>query len=79
MSTVSPPIPYAPSPSTVADDDDYDYFWTVGGIDVPIPRWWAEIIDVQPMVRVEIFLFGLCSGLFIAAAAVLLAFYFAVG
>ncbi len=79
MSTVSPPIPYAPSPSTVADDDDYDYFCTVGGLDVPIPHWLAEILEVPAMVRVEIFLFGLCTGLILAAVAVLLAVYFAVG
>lgn len=61
------------------DDGDYDYVCTIGGIDVPVPHWLAEIIDVPRIVLVEIFLIGLCSGLVIAASTLLLAIYFTVG
>lgn len=62
----------------IDDDDDYDYFWSAGGIDFRIPRWLGEILDVPLLVRWEIFLFGVCVGLILAALAVLIAFYSAV-
>lgn len=59
----------------IDDEDDYDYYWSAGGIDFRIPRWLGEILDVPLLVRWEIFLFGVCVGLILAALAVLIAFY----
>lgn len=66
------------SSRVIDDDDDYEYFWSAGGVDFRIPRWLAEILDVPLLVRWELFLFGLCAGLILAALAVLIAFYSAV-
>ncbi|MDQ3722138.1 MAG: hypothetical protein M3376_03515 [Actinomycetota bacterium] len=75
MSTIASPVPHAQQ----VDDDDYEYVWSAGGLDLPLPRWLADIVDVQPMVRLEIFLFGLCAGLVIALITLFAAFYFAAG
>lgn len=62
-------------PSHVIDDDeDYEYYWSTGGVDFRIPRWLAEIVDVPLVVRWELFLIGVCFGLILAALAVLIAF-----
>lgn len=68
------------SPSAPAGlaDDDYEYFWSAGGAEFRIPRWLGEIIEVPLVVRLEVFLFGVCTGLILAALAVLIAFYSAV-
>jgi len=86
MSTISPPAPYTPPPAVpytpphvVDDDGDYEYYWSRGGVDIRIPRWIAEIIDVPLMVRLEIFLVGVCMGLIIAALALIIGFYTALG
>lgn len=60
------------------DDEDYEYFWSAGGVEFRIPRWLGEILDVPLLVRWELFLFGVCTGLILAALAVLIAFYSAV-
>lgn len=60
------------------DDDDYEYFWSAGGVEFRIPRWLGEILEVPLVVRWELFLFGVCTGLILAALAVLIAFYSAV-
>jgi hypothetical protein len=66
--------PHAPPP--VADDDgDYRYYWSGAGVDVPIPRWLAEIVEIPFMVRFEIFVVGVCTGLIIGALAVLIGYY----
>lgn len=70
---------HAPQPPRGAsraydDDGDYDYFWSVAGLDIPVPRWLAEILDVPLVVRWEIFLVGVCTGLVVAAITVLVAF-----
>lgn len=57
------------------DDGDYEYYWSVGGADFRIPRALAEILDVPFVVRLEIFLVGVCSGLLLAALAVLIAYF----
>ena len=67
-----------PTPRVVDDDGDYEYFWSGGGLEIRIPRWLAEIVDVPLIVRIEIFMIGVCSGLLIAALAVVIAFYSAV-
>ena len=67
-----------PSTHVVDDDEDYDYYWSAGGVEFRIPRWLGEILDVPLLVRWEIFLFGVCTGLILAALAVLIAFYSAV-
>lgn len=59
----------------IDDDSDYSYYWSFGDVDVPIPRWLAEILDVPLIVRWELFLFGFCAGLIAAAVAVLIAFF----
>lgn len=59
-------------------DDDYEYFWSGGGLEFRIPRWLGEIIEVPLLVRLEVFLFGVCTGLILAALSVLVAFYSAV-
>jgi hypothetical protein len=79
MPTISPPVPYADASRVVDDDDDYAYFWTLAGLDVPIPRWLAEIVDVPLMLRLEIFLAGFCAGLLVAAVTLLIAFVVALG
>ena len=71
-------IPSEPTPRVIDDDDDYEYFWSGGGLEIRIPRWLAEIVDVPLIVRIEIFMIGVCSGLLIAALAVVVAFYSAV-
>jgi hypothetical protein len=64
------------SSSHVIDDgEDYEYYWSAAGVDFRIPRWLAEIIDVPLVVRWELFLIGVCTGLILAALAVLIAFY----
>ena len=67
-----------PTPRVIDDDDDYEYFWSGGGLEIRIPRWLAEIVDVPLIVRIEIFMIGVCSGLVVAALAVVIAFYSAV-
>ena len=67
-----------PSTRVFDDDEDYEYFWSAGGVDFRIPRWLGEILDVPLLVRWELFLFGVCTGLILAALAVLIAFYSAV-
>ena len=57
------------------DDDDYEYYWTAAGVDFRIPRWLGEILDVPLLVRWELFLFGVCTGLILAAVALTIAFY----
>lgn len=70
------PVRSDPPPRVIDDDDDYEYFWSSNaGTEIPIPRWLAEILDVPMIVRVEIFLVGVCTGLIIAAVAVLVAFF----
>lgn len=59
-------------------DDDYEYFWSAGGVEFRIPRWLGEIIEVPLVVRLEVFLFGVCTGLILAALSVLVAFYSAI-
>ncbi|HEV2059889.1 MAG TPA: hypothetical protein VGR11_11070 [Solirubrobacteraceae bacterium] len=59
-------------------DDDYEYFWSAGGVEFRIPRWLGEIIEVPLLVRLEVFLFGVCTGLILAALSVVVAFYSAV-
>lgn len=69
--------PYQPPsrpPRAYDDDGDYQYYWSFVGLDIPIPHWLAEIMDVPLIVRWEIFLIGLCAGLVIAAFAVFVAF-----
>lgn len=68
-------VPPQPAPRIVDDDGDYEYFWSSGGVDFRIPRWLAEIVEVPLMVRIEIFMVGLCTGLIVAAVAVAIAFY----
>ena len=60
------------------DDDDVEYYWTTAGVEFRIPRWLGEILDVPLVVRCELVLFGVCTGLILAALAVLIAFYSAV-
>lgn len=79
MPSISPPAPYTTAPRVIDDDADYEYFWSRGGVDVPIPRWLAEIVDVPGIVRLEIFLIGVCTGLVVAAVALLIAFWVALG
>jgi len=79
MPTISPPVPYTDASRVVDDDDDYTYFWSCGGLDVPIPRWLAEIVDVPLILRLEIFLVGFCTGLVVAAVTLLIAFFVALG
>lgn len=57
------------------DDVEYEYVWSSGGVDVPIPRWLAEILEVPLAVRFELFLMGVCTGLILAAIAVFGAFF----
>jgi hypothetical protein len=75
MAAQQPWIPPDPGARAVHDERDYDYYWSVAGLDIPIPRWLAEIIDVPLVVRFEIFLVGVCTGLLLALAAVLIAFF----
>ena len=70
--------PTKPPPRVIDDDGDYEYYWTGAGVDIPIPRWLAEILDVPLVVRWELFLIGVCTGLILAALAVLIAFAAAV-
>jgi len=79
MPSISSPAPLADAPRVIDDDGDYEYFWTRGDVDVPIPRWLAEIVDVPGIVRLEIFLIGVCTGLVVAAVALLIAFWVALG
>jgi len=65
----------AGQPRAYDDDGDYAYYWTLAGLDIPIPRWLAEIVDVPLVVRWEIFLVGLVTGLVLAAAVVGIAFF----
>ena len=70
MPTVSSPSPYTPQ----RDDDDYDYVWSAGALEVPVPRWLAEIIEVNIWVRLELLLIGFCLGLIVAMVAVVIGF-----
>jgi len=79
MPTISPPVPYTDAPRVVDDEEDYEYFWSLGGADFRIPRWLAEIVDVPLILRLEIFLIGVCTGLVLAAIVLLIAFYVALG
>ncbi len=78
MPGYSPAVGVDQDTYVVDDDGDYQYYWSGGGLEIPIPRWLAEIVDVPLIVRLEIFLFGVCAGLVIAALAVVIAFYSAV-
>jgi hypothetical protein len=60
-------------------DDDYAYFWSRGDLEIPIPRWLAEIMDVPFGVRMEILCIGICTGLILAAVTLLAGFLVAVG
>lgn len=79
MPTLSPPFPSTPPQGIVEDDGDFEYFYSLGGVDIPIPRWLAEIVDVPTIVRVEIFLIGVCTGLILAALALFVSFLIALG
>lgn len=79
MPTISSPAPDTTAPRVIDDDGDYEYYWSRGDVDVPIPRWLAEIVDVPGIVRLEIFLIGVCTGLIVAALALLIAFWVALG
>jgi len=79
MPTMTPPAPYTPAGRVVDDETEYQYYWSRGGVDIPIPRWLAEIMDVPFMVRLEIFFIGLCLGLVIAALAFVIGFFSAYG
>ena len=68
-------IPPRQAPYIMEDDSDYAYYWSFGDLDVPIPRWLAEILDVPLVVRWELFLVGFCAGLVAAAVSVLIAFF----
>ncbi len=70
-----PSIPSQSAPRVIDDDDDYEYFWSGGGLEFRIPRWLAEIVDVPLIVRMEIFMIGVCSGLILAAIVVAIAFF----
>ncbi len=72
MPTVSSPAPYTPHRDV--DDDDFDYVWSAGSLEVPIPRWLAEIIEVNIWVRLELLLIGFCIGLIVAMVAVIIGF-----
>ena len=63
------------SPRAFDDEGDYEYYWTLGGRDIVIPRWLAEILEVPLIVRWEIFLVGVCSGLVLAAVVVIVSFF----
>ena len=67
--------PHYPGPRVADDDRDYQYYWSVGGADVPVPNWLAEMLEVPLVVRWELFLIGLCTGLVIAAFVFLIAFF----
>ena len=69
------PTQYRPGQHVTDDDGDYQYYWTWGDLDIAIPRWLAEIVEVPLIVRWEIFLIGVCSGLVIAATVFLIAFF----
>lgn len=71
----TPGLPDSPTRPPRLDDDDYEYFWSAAGAEFRIPRWLGEIIEVPLVVRLEIFLFGVCTGLILAALAVLIGFY----
>ncbi|HVF80142.1 MAG TPA: hypothetical protein VNA28_17750 [Solirubrobacteraceae bacterium] len=76
MATVSPPFGRTATTQQVIDDPgDDDWVWSCAGIDIPVPHWLAEILAVQPMVRLEILLIGICCGLIIGATALFLAIY----
>ncbi len=75
MSAISPPAPYATPGGGTDDDDDFDYVWSRGGVDLPVPRWLGELLDVPFAVRLELVLIGVCIGLVIAAVAVVVGFY----
>ena len=62
----------------IDDDEDIEYYYSAAGVDFRIPRWLGEILDVPLLVRWELFLFGVCAGLILAALALLIAFYSAV-
>gem|GEM_PF-4213399 len=79
MSAIPPPVPYTPATRVVDDDVDYEYFWSRGGLDIPIPQWIAEIVDVPWMVRLEIFLGGICIGLVLAVIGLIVGFAIAMG
>jgi hypothetical protein len=68
-------LPPPDGPRAFDDDGDYEYVWTIGGVDVPIPRWLAEIVEVPLIVRWEIFLVGVCTGLILALAVVIVAMF----
>lgn len=69
------PVPTQPASRVIDDEEDYEYFWSTGGLDFRIPRWLAEILDVPLIVRVEIFMVGVCSGLLLGALAVVIGLY----
>lgn len=72
---VNSPLPSDPPRRVYEDEEDYQYYWSPGGMDIPVPRWLAEILDVPLIVRIEIFLVGVCVGLILAAIAVIISFY----
>jgi len=80
MPTISAPTAHSPSAGVFDEHDgDYEYFWTRGELEIPIPRWLAEIVDVPLGVRLEIFAGGICAGLLLAAVALTIGFYLAMG
>jgi hypothetical protein len=60
------------------DDVDYQYFWTRGDVDVPIPLWIAEILELRRGLAVELFLAGLFVGIVVVGLAVLVGFLFSI-
>jgi len=66
-------------PRSSTDDSDYEYVWSAGDFELPIPRWLAEILEIPLMVRLEIFMIGAIVGLVVAGAAVLIGMYAAYG
>lgn len=73
MPTFSSPAPYSPQ-RDVGDDDDFSYVWSAGDLEIPIPRWLAEIMEVNVWVRLELVLIGFCLGLIVAMVAVIIGF-----
>lgn len=70
-------LPSGSHPRVFDEDADYEYFWSPGGLDIRIPRWIAEIMDVPFLVRLEILLGGVIIGLVLACAGMLVGFYLA--
>lgn len=65
----------APLPTTAPDE--YEYVWSVGGIDRAVPDWLVELLEHPSARQLEMFLFGAMTGLILSALAVLIGFYVA--